>query len=77
MTESSSKGLTWATLVAGVASALVLAVIGCVKPIAADNSGDRLRSGAGPSPEPGAMQRFVSQESTQRSRADNRPAANH
>ncbi|KNZ34166.1 MAG: hypothetical protein AD742_01825 [Methylibium sp. NZG] len=33
MTEASSKGLTWATLVAGVVSAFALAAIGCIKPM--------------------------------------------
>lgn len=34
MTEGSSKGLTWGTLLAGVLSAAALAAIGCVKPVA-------------------------------------------
>lgn len=68
MTEGSSKGLTWGTLLAGVVSALALTAIGCVKPLAAT------RDGAGPlgsalsgAAAPGRAQPgFVSRESAPR-----------
>ena len=38
MTEGSSKGLTWATLLAGVLSAAWLAIAGCIKPVPLANA---------------------------------------
>ena len=73
MTESSSKGLTWGTLLAGVVSALLLAAIGCVKPRASRDGGGPLGSsmpGASESRSP--QQSFVSHESAPRS-SDNGP----
>ena len=68
MTEASSKGLTWGTLLAGVVSALALAMIGCVKPVAAARDGaDPLGSALSGASAPGRAQPgFVSRESAQR-----------
>jgi hypothetical protein len=68
MTKASSKGLTWGTLLAGVVSALALAVIGCVKPAAATRVGaDPLGSALSGASAPGRAQPgFVSTESAQR-----------
>ena len=63
MTESSSKGLTWATFLAGVVSALLLAAIGCVKPLSASDVGNRLPSAEGVG---GQQQRYISPESIRR-----------
>ena len=78
MTEGSSKGLTWGTLLAGIVSAFALAAIGCVKPMSA-------RDGAGPlgSSLPGASDAgraqpgFVSHESVQRHGDSRLPSARH
>jgi hypothetical protein len=73
MTEGSSKGLTWGTLLAGVVSALALIVIGCVKPMATtrDSSG-LLGSGLqGSADAVRAQPGFVSRDSVQRP-GDNR-----
>lgn len=73
MTEGSSKGLTWGTLVAGVVSAFALAVIGCLQPIASDD-----RAGPFGSSLPGSADAsrgqpgLTSRESAQRT-GDNRP----
>jgi hypothetical protein len=78
MTENSSKGLTWATFAAGVASALLLAAIGCLKPVSAGDEASRLRSDLSPSAEAGVpQQRYISQESIQRAREANLPSSRH
>ena len=69
MTEGSSKGLTWGTLVAGVVSAFALAAIGCVKPLAARDSAGPLGSSQSGSPDAhAAPASFSSRESAQRAR---------
>jgi hypothetical protein len=79
MTESSSKGLTWATFTAGVGGAVLLAAIGCLKPGAADEDSSRVRSERASSGDnAGPQARFVSQESLQRARgADLHPSLRH
>lgn len=78
MTESSSKSLTWATLVAGVASALLLAAIGCIKSPSAGDDSSRSRNDLSSSVEAGApQQRYISQESVQRARETNLPSSRH
>jgi hypothetical protein len=73
MTESSSKGLTWGTLLAGVVSALLLVAIGCVKPLASrDGTGPLGSNLQGSSESQSPQQRFVSRESAPRS-GDNGP----
>ena len=73
MTEGSSKGLTWATLLAGVASAVLLAIIGCVKPVQGGDNPTGLRLDFSPFSAPGVSpQRFVRQESAQRPGNSNR-----
>ena len=42
MTQNSSRTLTWATFAAGVASALLLVAIGCVKPTSQQHAGPGL-----------------------------------
>ena len=67
MTESSSKGLTWGTLLAGVVSALLLVAIGCVKPLTSrDGAGPLGSSLPGSSDSRSPHQSFVSRESAQR-----------
>ncbi|MDH5539270.1 MAG: hypothetical protein OEY03_07690 [Rhizobacter sp.] len=44
MTERSLKALTWATLVAALASAALLAALGCVLPESLQSSSNRLLS---------------------------------
>lgn len=78
MTESSLKNLTWATLVAGVGSALLLVVIGCVKPSAGGDNTDPLRSGFSSSVERGApQQRYISSEAARGAREADRPSSRH
>ena len=78
MTESSLKNLTWATLVAGVGSALLLVVIGCVKPSAGGDNSSALRSGFSSSGERGApQQRHISSQGAQRARDTDRPSSRH
>ena len=80
MTEASSKGLTWGTLVAGVASAFALAAIGCIKPMPArddgfDGFGGPLLSGsqdAGP-----ALTRLRFTDAAQRASDAVAPSARH
>ncbi len=70
MTESSSKGLTWGTLLAGVLSALALAAIGCVKPMVSRDGANPLGVNSPGSGTSGSeQQRFISRESTPRSGA--------
>ena len=42
MTEKTLKALTWATLVAALASAVLLAMLGCVLPESSHLGGNRL-----------------------------------
>ncbi len=78
MTEGSSKGLTWGTLVAGVVSAFALAAIGCVKPLAAGDGASPLGSSLpGASDEGRAQPSFVSRESVQRPGDGRLPSTRH
>lgn len=75
MTEGSSKGLTWATLVAGVVSAALLAIIGCVKPVQGGDHRTGLRLDRSPFAGAGeSAQRFGSHEPPQRPGNSNRQA---
>ena len=76
MTEGSSKGLTWATLAAGLVSAALLVAIGCIRPMIERDAAGNFRSGmpAG-SERDGAQPRYLSNESAERARdADPRSA---
>ena len=78
MTEGSSKGLTWATLAAGVVSAALLVAIGCLRPMAARDAAGNLRSGMPTGSErDGAQQRYISNESAQRPGDAHRRSAPH
>ena len=74
MTEGSSKGLTWGTLLAGVLSALALAAIGCVKPIGSRDGAGPLGVNSGSGDSGGVQQRYISRETSPRS-GDNLPAS--
>jgi hypothetical protein len=76
MTEGSSKGLTWGTLLAGVLSAVALAAIGCVKPMAGHDGASPLGVNLPGASEPGnAQQRYISRETSPR--AGNLPRSSH
>jgi hypothetical protein len=79
MTEGSSKGLTWGTLVAGVVSALALIVIGCAKPMAAtrDSAGLLGSDLPGASDAVRAQPGFVPRESVQRPGDSRLPPERH
>lgn len=78
MTEGSSKGLTWATLAAGVVSALLLVAIGCVRPLAGRDDAGNARTGLmSGSERDGPQQRYISNESVQRSRDAHLSSAPH
>ncbi len=68
MTDGSSKGLTWGTLLAGVLSALALIAIGCVKPMAGRDTASPLGVHLPGAAEPGAArQRYITREAGPRS----------